>query len=188
MRNRIIAILVLVLLAGGFLGSAEESARQEKPTRLQAMQKEKARLIALRRKLVKENTAPREMFRLLNAAVAQGNYEQYKTNITFMNRYVEYMEQAQKKHLDEKVKLYVKLAECHKAYAKQNEALFKAYKAYDSGAFNEAVAEIEKIEQRINALGGKISRDWFLPSELEKVSLPGQEPAQPQNATAPKSS
>ncbi len=190
MRIRSIAALVLAMIVGGMLCFGDESAPQQaKPSRLQAMQKEKVRLLALRRKLIKEKTAPREMFRLLNATVAQGNYEQYKANITLMNRYVEYMDQADRKHLDDKVKLYAKLAECHKVYAKQNEALFKAYKAYDSGAFNDALAEIEKIEQRINALGGKISRDWFLPSELEKVPLPGQESAQPKTTTtAPKSS
>ena len=187
MRSRSAFILILALLLGGAIGHAQENESQPKQSRLQAMQKEKARLIALRRKLVKANVSPREFYKQLNTAVAQGNYEQYKTNVALMARYNEYVEQAEKKHLEEKAKLYAKLAECHKYYAKQNEALVKAYQAYDSGALSKALDEIAKAEERILALGGKVSREWFLPSELEKVLLPGQEAPQPTNAATPKS-
>lgn len=187
MRSRSVFMLILALLLGSSFCHAQEEASQPKQSRLQAMQKEKARLIGLRRKLIKDRVSPREFFRQLNAAIAQGNYEQYKTNAALMARYNEYMEQAEKKRLEDKAKLYAKLAECHKYYAKQNEALVKAYKAYDSGAFSEALDEIAKAEERILALGGKVSREWFLPSELENVLLPGQQAPPPANAAAPKS-
>jgi len=192
MQGRLSAILFLALLAA----MPPVAAQQQAPVaslpaegkRLELMQREKLRLTTLRRKLVKEKASPLELFKQLNGGIAKGNFEQFKANNTLVVRCEEYRTEAERRRLPERVQQYNRLIQLYRQYARLNEAVVKAYNSFDSGAFNKSLAEIEQLEPQILALGGTISREWFFPSELAKVPLPGQQPAAPKTPAPPRRS
>lgn len=193
MQGRLPAILLLVLFAAIPPLAAQQQQAPAAPLpaegkRLELMQREKLRLTTLRRKLIKEKASPLDFFKQLNGGIAKGNFEQFKANNTLATRCEEYRAEAERRRLPERVQQYSKLIQLYRQYARLNEAVVKAYNGFDSGTFNKTLDEIEQLEPQILALGGTVNREWFFPSELKKVPLPGQQPTQPKTpAAAPRS-
>jgi valyl-tRNA synthetase len=170
--SRIITCLLLVSFLSPSFGQDQK--------RLQLMQKEKERIRKVRVELARKGASPLLIFQQVYVTIARGNQKQYASNKKLVGQLRQYAAIAEKKRLPKKRDAYLKLAAIYKYYAEQNEHVVKAYQECDSAKMAEALGEIDKIEQKITAMGFKpAKRDWFTIKELNSVPLPGQEPKQP---------
>ena len=184
MQFRFGPILALLLACLPLVG--QETAQETK--RIQLMQREKLRILAVRNGAGKKGASALVLFKEIYVNLARGNQKQFADNQRIVAQLQEQAVVADKKRLNEKRDFYLRLAGVYVYYAKQNERIVKAYQSMNSAEIRQALEEIEKAEKKIAELGAPpAKREWFTFKELEKVPLPGQQTQQPTNAAAPKS-
>ena len=176
MRLRALLSLALALLALPAL------AQQQEPSaaRLKLLQKEKARLLKVRREILIEGKGTfGQYFKVAYRNIAQGNKKQAEENVRRVLQCQQYAENARKKRQEKKFKVYTKLGKLYQRYAKRNRDVVKAYGEYSAPRMSKALAEIEAIEKEIMANGLRpAKRDWVTMKEIEKVPMPGQKTPQ----------
>jgi hypothetical protein len=151
------------------------------------MQREKVRILKARAEAARTGASVFVLFQVTYANLVKGNEEQRQDNLRLVGQLKARAEDADSKRLFERRDNYLRVAEIYRRYAQQNERIVKAYRELNSDEIDQALAEIEAIEQSLSALGAPAKREWFTLKELENVPMPGQKPAQPTPAAPQRS-
>ncbi|MCK5801285.1 MAG: hypothetical protein KAI66_00565 [Lentisphaeria bacterium] len=169
-QRHILVALLLIVLCSFAARAAKEATPAQK--RLQAMAKEKIRLVRMVQRAAKTNMSVTDLVKASYAAIAKGNAKQAQENLDMADKLDAVADKASARRKEEKAKKYEKLAVCYRYYSKQNIYIVKAYKKLDVEAMKKGFTEVLKVERRIiNLTGKRPRRNWFTPQELEKAPL-----------------
>ena len=152
--------------------SAQNGNQRMDEERLSAMQKEWQRQNRVKMWAIRKKASPVQLFEQLYKPVALANRKQQDENLERANRFNRRYQKAKEDREEKNARKYGTLAKLYLSYAEKNKAVVEAYKDHNSGEMQDAFDAIYQIERRIQAATGRMpEREWFLPRELEQVTM-----------------